>query len=769
MKKILKGINYLVMFFVVILPVILGIYLYNNGAGFFPNGNVEIFSLINGVLLIIAILLLPFAIFKFNRGIIGKIYMLFGYLNILLLWIWSTLHVFGFWGWPGLIIGGIFLGVGVIIIGLGTFIYYNLWGQVWSIIYAGFITFLFMYIGNKLVMSYEKTEKNSKKSKVKVRNKIKKSNNDVLKKLDRYMRKELNNDKISNVFESVFEIIKLRNNQLDEMTMDAIQMEEYNEEEGNVRISFIINNYRYNFYSKKIDIGNRRHFFIRIQNAKKRLKASAIIGFNEEANSFEDINSDFLPDSYLPYLKVISFQFDNNQYGVIFWYSYRFDSRYNVLKYEENQYKRVNISSNMQNGHLVPSKIKTGKITNIEYGNWENKPVQLNYEFLSMADLSKYRRKFEISYKWNNIKNKFDIEDWEEVYNVLSIVNLFLENYFNKYVYEAKNFVVANSNLYNRLFVDKSLNINELVSNHMIVLSPVRSYIENSHYSIDNNNELLKVGVFDIKSVNSVNKDSIFNLENLTKVLNFELTKEHNPRIVNIHAINKRQVQSSVSKKENKNNHIKEKEKQAITPKKLLIKLEKIKREYGKVMEENSYLMYSDKTNLPYSKKVIRNTLKILAVYACFSGQKSLFNLYKIAYDQIANFQNLSDEEKEDIKIFNDFSLINRNNKEIMKKINQNNGNFDSDLEEMLYKNIAKTSSFNQELYDDFARISNIEYESNNRNFNAFINNAKGYMKNNNLNESYFADFEKFYSYLEVKYPELITEIYHANKKHQYY
>src|SRR6056297_2889347 len=221
MKKILKGINYLVMFFVVILPVILGIYLYNNGAGFFPNGNVEIFSLINGVLLIIAILLLPFAIFKFNRGIIGKIYMLFGYLNILLLWIWSTLHVFGFWGWPGLIIGGIFLGVGVIIIGLGTFIYYNLWGQVWSIVYAGFMTFLFIYIGNKFLVSYEKTKKNQNKSKIKSKNKM--INNDEFKKLDRYMKKELNSDNISNVFEVIFKKMQLKNEQLNDIRIDKLK------------------------------------------------------------------------------------------------------------------------------------------------------------------------------------------------------------------------------------------------------------------------------------------------------------------------------------------------------------------------------------------------------------------------------------------------------------------------------------------------------------------------------------------------------------------
>lgn len=759
MKKLLKGINYLVMAVVFILPIFLGIYLFNNGAEFFRNGQVEIFSLINYVMLIIAILLLPFGIFKFNRGIVGKVYILFGYLNMFLLWIWSALHVFGFWGWPGLIIGGIIFGVGVIIIGLGTFIYYNLWGQVWSIAYAGFMTFLFIYIGNKFLLSYEKAEKNSNKRKVKNNNIS--INNGELKKLERYMKKELYSDNISNVFENIFEIMKLRNNQLNNMVIDEMQVEECIEEEGDIRIPFKINDYRYNFYLKKIEIGSRKHFFARIQNAKKSLKANIIVGLDEETNLFKEIHSDFLPDNYFPYLKVIPFQFDQGQYGVIFWYSYRFDSKYNILKYEESHYKIINISDNMRNGHLIPNKIKTGKITNVEYGSWENKSVHLNSKFLSMADLSKYLRRFEVSYKWDKNKHKFDIEDWEEIYNELSIVNLFLENILNSNLYDAKNFIVSNSNLYDSLFIKNDLEINDSVSSHMSVLSPVRTYIENNDLNIDYNNDILKVGVFDSETISSKDKNTVYNLENLNKVIYFELTKEDSPRILNIYVNNKK-----VSSKRVKGDI---EERQKITSERFLIKMEKVKNEYAKVIEDNAHLMYSDKANLPYSKRVIKNTLKILAVYACFSDQKSLFNFYKIAYDQIANFQNMSEEEKEDIKLFNDFSLIKSNNQEIMEKTYQHNHIFDSDIEELLEEKAESYTSVNQKLYNDYTRDSNTEYDINNLEFNNFINDARSYLKEENLNELYFAEFKNFYSYLEVSIPKVIKEIYLEKKDYPFY
>ncbi len=92
-----------------------------------------------GVFIFNVIICLPLAFFKRTKEFSGKALFLSSYLYGILLWLGCLVVTFKIWGWVGIVIGLILLGIGIVPIALVATILSGLWIVVFHIIVLGVI------------------------------------------------------------------------------------------------------------------------------------------------------------------------------------------------------------------------------------------------------------------------------------------------------------------------------------------------------------------------------------------------------------------------------------------------------------------------------------------------------------------------------------------------------------------------------------------------------------------------------------------------------
>ena len=93
------------------------------------------------------ILLLPLALVRNARGFVGATMTLFSFLLAFAVWLWGLLVVFIAWGWWGVLIGLLLLGVGVVPMGFAALMLDGAWSGFWQMLAAVLLTWGTRYAG----------------------------------------------------------------------------------------------------------------------------------------------------------------------------------------------------------------------------------------------------------------------------------------------------------------------------------------------------------------------------------------------------------------------------------------------------------------------------------------------------------------------------------------------------------------------------------------------------------------------------------------------
>ncbi|MFW6029451.1 MAG: hypothetical protein ACOCRO_04275 [Halanaerobiales bacterium] len=203
----------------------------------------------------------------------------------------------------------------------------------------------------------------------------------------------------------------------------------------------------------------------------------------------------------------------------------------------------------------------------------------------------------------------------------------------------------------------------------------------------------------------------------------------------------------------------KEKFKEIISAKSFLKLLNIVSSKYGKAMEKSSNEMFSDKSTLPYSKQTIIDSLKILMAIMYFNREEKHLENYKGAYDNLSTYHSIDEKTQEEISMFNDLNSMQEINQLMNDKSDETNG-ISEDQKEGIMEVAKIIAEGDKESYDYYNEVSNKEKEKNNKEFYKFLEEAKQYLKENELNKKYFGNFYNFYDYLIENKPHLIKRLY---------
>ena len=111
---------------------------------------------INGpVFWFIILVLLPLAVFKKTRLFSGGTMFLLSYLFGLALWIYSAIGAYLLWGWFGLIVGVLLMGVGVFPVALLVSMFSGEWLFFWNLVFGLITTFGIRFLGLYLINKAE--------------------------------------------------------------------------------------------------------------------------------------------------------------------------------------------------------------------------------------------------------------------------------------------------------------------------------------------------------------------------------------------------------------------------------------------------------------------------------------------------------------------------------------------------------------------------------------------------------------------------------------
>ena len=191
-----------------------------------------------------------------------------------------------------------------------------------------------------------------------------------------------------------------------------------------------------------------------------------------------------------------------------------------------------------------------------------------------------------------------------------------------------------------------------------------------------------------------------------------------------------------------------------------LKKIDDVSSEYVKIMMKESHLMYSDESKLPYSKNLISDSLKIFLAYYHFRNETKIFNTYKALYNSLTKFQNISTEDLEKMKIFNNTNLIQKENELIQNKLKKNSNKINNEVKEIILAQAQRITKYDNKTFDYYTKICNKEYKRNNREFKRFILESERYLKFMGLNKSYFANFNNLFKYLYQNKKSFVKTLY---------
>lgn len=113
-----------------------------------------------GILFVINLVLLLFAIIPKARGVVGLIIYISSYVYGLSAWIYGLAVTLALWGWLAVIIGLFLGGVGVVPIGMLAAIFNGHWSIFWTLLLTVVLTYGARIIGYALANSADSHDKN---------------------------------------------------------------------------------------------------------------------------------------------------------------------------------------------------------------------------------------------------------------------------------------------------------------------------------------------------------------------------------------------------------------------------------------------------------------------------------------------------------------------------------------------------------------------------------------------------------------------------------
>ncbi len=158
MKKILQTFGgFLLLAALLVVSILILVFLINGGAQV-AVWALPIIDTVYGITFVLnIIILLPLAIFKKTRGYAGIGFYVSSYIFGIDLWLFSFLMTYAFWGAPGVILGVVLWGVGVMPIAALTFLIHGLWSSFFEILLGLIPVFGARYFG---IRSYGSERKN---------------------------------------------------------------------------------------------------------------------------------------------------------------------------------------------------------------------------------------------------------------------------------------------------------------------------------------------------------------------------------------------------------------------------------------------------------------------------------------------------------------------------------------------------------------------------------------------------------------------------------
>lgn len=113
-----------------------------------------------GILFVINLVLLLFAIIPKTRGVVGMIIYISSYVYGLSAWIYGLAVTLALWGWLAVIIGLFIGGVGVVPIGMLAAIFNGHWDIFWTLLFTVVLTYGARVVGYALANSADMHNKN---------------------------------------------------------------------------------------------------------------------------------------------------------------------------------------------------------------------------------------------------------------------------------------------------------------------------------------------------------------------------------------------------------------------------------------------------------------------------------------------------------------------------------------------------------------------------------------------------------------------------------
>src|SRR6056297_1301587 len=190
------------------------------------------------------------------------------------------------------------------------------------------------------------------------------------------------------------------------------------------------------------------------------------------------------------------------------------------------------------------------------------------------------------------------------------------------------------------------------------------------------------------------------------------------------------------------------KERYKINAQEFFNRINTVTSEFGKLMDRDSHLMYSNESKLPYSKKVILDSLKVFISFYFFNKKDTQLNAYMVAYNNLSTYQKIIKEDQDKMKFFNDTNYIQEENQLTQDKLKENNNEINDEVKKTI---LAQAQ-----------RISKKDNKKNEMELGKFFFEAQEYLKNEGLTESHFANFNNLFNYLNENKRSFVETLYNS-------
>jgi len=204
------------------------------------------------------------------------------------------------------------------------------------------------------------------------------------------------------------------------------------------------------------------------------------------------------------------------------------------------------------------------------------------------------------------------------------------------------------------------------------------------------------------------------------------------------------------------------KERYKINAQEFFNRINTVTSEFGKLMDRDAHLMYSNESKLPYSKKVILDSLKVFISFYFFNKKDTQLNAYMVAYNNLSTYQKISKEDQDKMKFFNDTNYIQEENQLTQDKLKENNNEINDEVKKTILAQAQRISKNDNKIIQNYAELSNKENKKNEMELGKFFFEAQEYLKNEGLTESHFANFNNLFNYLNENKRSFVETLYNS-------